>query len=1078
MKIIKLFYALLLGAATAAPAAEYAGREHLNEWTFQQEANGRKQDGVLILTSADSKLTPLASAGGIRLQNGRTYILTAQVKGSPGSSFRVYVENPKKWENKLIGPVTGDGEWGEIRGSFTFHDVEEAPSHLVFQLLGPGTAELRSLTIEPVPPEKPGEPREYLGETVSPDWNIQPAGKGRIRDGRLTLTAPGTAVLGELNTKDMQPYECVVRVRSTPGTHYRIYVENASNGVWQNAMIAEADGAEGPARRFRANFAFRKPEAPSYLACQLTGIGELTLESVQLTELEPVKPGNLRNGNFARGSASWDLEEAGTVRDGELHVSVPEAGTVRRVRQYAIPVESSKRYCISYRVRGTGKGDANGFHWFRVYPEGVPAGGSEKQFQSCMNYPQNKSIEFVAPPRVSTVTLAIETRGPAEVAYSDFKLVEVREQLEPGSIRLDLPFAYRNGIFATTPDREISGTIEVNHPEAAGWTLTADGKSVPLDDRGRFRFAPPGKPHFELELTLFNKAGQVIGRSMKTLRVYPHRPNEVTFTREGYLVVGGKRFFPIGHTETTGRGGYDFEFREFAAAGFNTVAMQTTPEILDTAQKYGIRILRSLPLAIGGETPEQRTAMRALLRRDIEEQSSHPALLGYFGADEPAWIGIPFEGLHEVYELVRATDPWHPSWINEAPVVTNLRDLRRYSQAADIGGIDIYPVPEGGAHGSLEEDRGLSAVGKYTDIYREVVEHRKPVWMVLQAFAWGQCHNPDLPPEEAVYPTWEQSRFMAYNAITHGATGIIYHYLPYAKVLGEKFWRDLRRVTRELHYASEIITADTVADTPIRTGSPSIRFLHKQIAGEDYLIVVNEGTTPVTAEFSHFPVRTAELHVLLEDDRKIPVRDGVFRLDLPARGVALLSRRPFAPRETIYAEEGMRLYNAPAEEDPVSALLKQGSWIWRRCGKPAGSRSFFRRTFDGRRVARAELYVTADDFYRFSLNGRAAGSDMPGEYLRSGWSSIERYDLTPRLKAGENQLEFEAWDGGAVPCGFHAVLKLTMQDGSERIDGSSAVWESAAKSTGPYGPSTVIAPFGDPPWGRRLIVQEGKMPEE
>ena len=91
-----------------------------------------------------------------------------------------------------------------------------------------------------------------------------------------------------------------------------------------------------------------------------------------------------------------------------------------------------------------------------------------------MNYPQNKSIEFVAPPRVSTVTLAIETRGPAEVAYSDFKLVEVREQLEPGSIRLNLPFAYRNGIFATTPDREISGTIEVNPPR--GGRLDADGR--------------------------------------------------------------------------------------------------------------------------------------------------------------------------------------------------------------------------------------------------------------------------------------------------------------------------------------------------------------------------------------------------------------------------------------------------------------------------------------------------------------------------------------------------------------------------------------------------------------------------
>ena len=214
--------------------------------------------------------------------------------------------------------------------------------------------------------------------------------------------------------------------------------------------------------------------------------------------------------------------------------------------------------------------------------------------------------------------------------------------------------------------------------------------------------------------------------------------------------------------------------------------------------------------------------------------------------------------------------------------------------------------------------------------------------------------------------------------------------------------------------------------------------------------------------------------MLLEDDRKIPVRDGVFRLDLPARGVALLSRRPFAPRETIYAEEGMRLYNAPAEEDPVSALLKQGSWIWRRCGKPAGSRSFFRRTFDGRGSRPGGTLCHGGRLLPVLADGRAAGSDMPGEYLRSGWSSIERYDLTPRLKAGENQLEFEAWDGGAVPCGFHAVLKLTMQDGSERIDGSSAVWESAAESTGPYGPSTVIAPFGDPPWGRRLIVQEGE----
>lgn len=176
----------------------------------------------------------------------------------------------------------------------------------------------------------------------------------------------------------------------------------------------------------------------------------------------------------------------------------------------------------------------------------------------------------------------------------------------------------------------------------------------------------------------------------------------------------------------------------------------------------------------------------------------------------------------------------------------------------------------------------------------------------------------------------------------------------------------------------------------------------------------------------------------------------------------MLSPQPFAPREKIYREEGMRPYNAPAEEDAESALLKHGSWIWRKCETPAGSRSFFRRSFDGEKVRKAELYVTADDFYRFRLNGRPAGSDEPGRYLRGGWNSIEHYDLTPLMHAGKNLLEFEAWDGGAVPCGFHAVLKLTMHDGSEHTDGSSAAWESAADAAGRMPPPLKLRRSAEP----------------
>lgn len=133
--------------------------------------------------------------------------------------------------------------------------------------------------------------------------------------------------------------------------------------------------------------------------------------------------------------------------------------------------------------------------------------------------------------------------------------------------------------------------------------------------------------------------------------------------------------------------------------------------------------------------------------------------------------------------------------------------------------------------------------------------------------------------------------------------------------------------------------------------------------------------------------------MLLEDERKIPVKGGAFRLDLPARGVAVLSPQPFAPREKIYREEGMRPYNAPAEEDAESALLKHGSWIWRKCETPAGSRSFFRRSFDGEKVRKAELYVTADDFYRFRLNGR------PGRQRRTRPIPARRLELNRALRS-------------------------------------------------------------------------------
>jgi hypothetical protein len=67
----------------------------------------------------------------------------------------------------------------------------------------------------------------------------------------------------------------------------------------------------------------------------------------------------------------------------------------------------------------------------------------------------------------------------------------------------------------------------------------------------------------------------------------------------------------------------------------------------------------------------------------------------------------------------------------------------------------------------------------------------KPVWMVLQAFSWELLQNP-LPEKYDVkqFPSYKHSRIMAWDAILHGAKGILYwgSYKVSTKTL---FWKSM-----------------------------------------------------------------------------------------------------------------------------------------------------------------------------------------------------------------------------------------------------------------------------------------------
>jgi hypothetical protein len=153
--------------------------------------------------------------------------------------------------------------------------------------------------------------------------------------------------------------------------------------------------------------------------------------------------------------------------------------------------------------------------------------------------------------------------------------------------------------------------------------------------------------------------------------------------------------------------------------------------------------------------------------------------------------------LHEAAELIRTLDQnKHQIWINEA-AKSDLKFVRQYIDHVDITGCDIYPV--------RESSRDVVEVGEATERWKKVGRNEKPVWMVLQAFSWSELGD-YYGHKTVVYPSFAESRFMAYDAIIHGARGILYWGSHYLK--SPEFRQSLYALTSELAALQPFLVAE------------------------------------------------------------------------------------------------------------------------------------------------------------------------------------------------------------------------------------------------------------------------------
>lgn len=351
------------------------------------------------------------------------------------------------------------------------------------------------------------------------------------------------------------------------------------------------------------------------------------------------------------------------------------------------------------------------------------------------------------------------------------------------------------------------------------------------------------------------------------LTILGYKPNEVKTDRlTGGLIVNKRPFFPFGF--------YTYSpvdqtlAEEEIVRGFNMMSpyQKIMPEsiherkaYMDRCAQLGMKVHYNLLSVSGGGgvgsnlnniTEEEK---RQRLIDEISAFRDHPALLGWYIADEPNGYKIPPAKLEEIYSVVRKLDPWHPvSIVFMAPFT----DARKYENSLDIVMADPYPLP----------DLPVTLVGNVADQLKREFTAKKPVWIVPQAFGGGELWSRE--------PTHQELRSMTWQAIVRGATGIKYfvrqgpNYFPKSP----SAWAECGRMAMEVAELTPWLLSEE-KPMPVSTNSGKILVTSKMHDGKLAVIVVNKYNEPAPFTVNIKGINNAKARSIFEN-RQVSVVNG------------------------------------------------------------------------------------------------------------------------------------------------------------------------------------------------------------
>jgi hypothetical protein len=463
--------------------------------------------------------------------------------------------------------------------------------------------------------------------------------------------------------------------------------------------------------------------------------------------------------------------------------------------------------------------------------------------------------------------LQIIVMGENPVDIFDHRNLEV-----PGLVagRLLSP-AFRATVLSTIPSPNVEAEGYINAPPEMVRAMTFEARLMGTGQRAaagskEFQVTPEGRWHVSFPIIGMLSDSFAVRVSAKLsdhegwvdlpLRKAPSGTNECGYDDHLRLWVSGKAVFPIGIYNAL----KVEDLPKVSAAGFNFIinpSRALSYDHADQCEKLGLGFVLSSP-----------TLESAFWKNMTDKYGRSPCLIGWYGVERPDSHLTAATTMRDLYNRMMAgTPPKDPPIDTHHPLLEAVASPSQYADyfsAADIPLVwtDIIPTAP------------LSVIGSSMDTAVAATRGRKPVWAVIQATGRGYTVSRELDPaNEGRTPTPAEYRAMVYEALIHGANGIVaYAYtIPQDSkhrgyqidVDAKGLWEQIKTTNSELAWLGPVFANGQRTALPPAAGGVVDMATWSGQAGK-YLVAVNTSPTATVSVFNVPGCSATKLNVLFE----------------------------------------------------------------------------------------------------------------------------------------------------------------------------------------------------------------------